>query len=160
MKISLYAVGKLRSGPQADLIADFQKRIRGSGPALGIADFLIREFEAPKGLTGPKRQEREGALLLDAVPKGAKNIALDERGQNISSMALKDLVRDWRDDGVKDLVFFIGGANGHAPKLLQSADKKISFGAATWPHMLVRVMLCEQIYRTLTILSGSPYHRE
>lgn len=160
MKISLHAVGKLRSGPQADLIADYQKRILATGPSLGVTGFSIREVDAPKGLTGVKRQERESALLDTAAPKGAMRIVLDERGQNIKSMALSALMRDWRDDGCRELSFFIGGADGHAPALLQTADKKISFGAATWPHMLVRVMLCEQIYRALTILSGSPYHRE
>ena len=84
---------------------------------------------------------------------------LDERGQSLSSAAFADKIGHWRDEGAAEIVFLIGGADGHAPQLAEKADLVVAFGKATFPHMLVRAMLVEQIYRVMTILSGHPYHR-
>lgn len=156
MRLAIAAAGRLRSGPEADLIDDYAKRIRGLGRGLGFTAFDIREIEAPKGLAGEKRREREGALLWEATPQ-ARRIALDERGDNLSSEDLARRIALMRDEGAGEAAFLIGGADGHHPAL--KPDHRIAFGRATFPHMLVRVMLTEQIYRALTILSGHPYHR-
>lgn len=156
MRLAIAAAGRLRGGPEAALIDDYAGRIRGLGRGLGVAAFDIREIEAPKGLAGEKRQERESALLIEATPE-ARRIALDERGDNLSSEDLARRIARLRDDGAGEVAFLIGGADGHHPGL--KTDYRIAFGRATFPHMLVRVMLAEQIYRALTILSGHPYHR-
>jgi len=115
--------------------------------------------ETPRGLEGAKRQERESSALLDASPAGARRIVLDEYGKQLTSKTFSQTLQTWRDDGVGDTAFFIGGADGHGPAIAHDAHLKMAFGTATWPHMLVRAMLCEQIYRAMTILSGHPYHR-
>ncbi|MCA8889575.1 MAG: 23S rRNA (pseudouridine(1915)-N(3))-methyltransferase RlmH [Parvularculaceae bacterium] len=159
MRISIAAAGRLKGGPELALIEDYAARIRGLGKGLGVSAFEIREIEAPKGLTGPKRQAREGELLAGAAPPASRRIVLDERGKSLSSEDFAALIGKWRDEGCAELAFFIGGADGHSHELSASADVKLSFGRATWPHMLARAMLVEQIYRALTILAGHPYHR-
>lgn len=104
--------------------------------------------------------EREGRLLLDAVPKDAAVAALDEKGRTFSSSALAVRIGEWRDRGVRDLAFLIGGADGLNGEVLKRADLVLSLGPMTWPHMLVRGLLAEQLYRAQCILSGHPYHRE
>ena len=101
----------------------------------------------------------EGALLERAIPSGALMVAMDERGQTLSSPEFASALAKWRDGGRQDLAFVIGGADGIDPALRAKADAAISFGAMVWPHMLVRVMLAEQLYRAATILGGGPYHR-
>ena len=159
MRLTLAAVGRLKSGPEARLVDDYAARIRAAGRGLGVSDFAIAEVEAPKGLEGPARRAREGAALLAAAPDKARKIVFDERGRSLSSEEFARVIADWRDQGVGEIAFFIGGADGHDAALRESADLMVSFGKATWPHMLVRAMLCEQVYRAMTILSGHPYHR-
>ena len=102
----------------------------------------------------------ETALLRGAVPDGAKVIALDERGKLLSSPEFARKLGNWRDDGCRDLAILIGGADGLSPDLRSRADFTLSFGKMVWPHMLVRVMLAEQLYRAASILAGTPYHRD
>lgn len=97
--------------------------------------------------------------MLGGLSSGTTIITLDERGSNIPSEQFAEMIRRWRDDGVANASFLIGGADGHATSVLDRSTLKLSFGALTWPHMLVRVMLAEQLYRAMTILSGHPYHR-
>lgn len=156
MRVTVAAVGRLRAGPEGDLIDDYAARIRGAGRAIGITAFDIREVEARKSLSGDKRQERESALLTEAAPH-ARRIALDERGDIVTSAAFAAQLARWRDEGAAEIAYLIGGADGHHPSL--PAEARIAFGRATFPHLLVRVMLAEQIYRAVTILSGHPYHR-
>ena len=156
MRLAIAAAGRLRGGPEADLIDDYAARIRALGRGLGVSSFDIREIEAPKGLSVDKRHERESALLMEATPE-ARRIALDERGDSLSSADFARRIARLRDDGSREVAFLIGGADGHHASL--ETDDRIAFGRATFPHMLVRVMLAEQIYRALTILSGHPYHR-
>jgi len=159
MRILISAIGKLRSGPLAALIDDYSQRANAAGRNLGFSGPSYLEAEAAKGLAGAKRKANEGGLLLAAAPKGAALIALDEHGENISSRKLADFLAALRDDGAPAAAFLIGGADGHDAAVKTRAVKSLSFGAATWPHMLVRVMLAEQLYRAMTILSGHPYHR-
>ncbi|WP_346913364.1 23S rRNA (pseudouridine(1915)-N(3))-methyltransferase RlmH [uncultured Roseibium sp.] len=94
------------------------------------------------------------------MPSGAKLVVLDEHGKSLSSLHFSRKLEGWKDEGVQDVVFAIGGADGHGAELLARADLKIAFGTMTWPHQLVRILLSEQIYRALTIQAGHPYHRE
>ena len=159
MRITIAAIGRLQSGPMASLVDDYAERIRRGGAAQGIADISIVQFEAPKALAGERRQEAEGDWLTKTVGAMPITVALDERGKHLTSANFADQIRYWRDDGVREIGFAIGGADGLSPTFRSSADLKIAFGAMTWPHMLARVMLCEQLYRATTILSGHPYHR-
>ena len=101
----------------------------------------------------------EAALLSKVIPEGAALCILDERGKTLSSPEFAATLAAWRDAGRQDAAFVIGGADGIDTTLRARADISISFGRMVWPHMLVRVMLAEQLYRAATILAGSPYHR-
>ena len=159
MRIEIAAIGKMRGGPEAALVEDYLARARGFGRRIGFSEVSLNEFEAPKSLSGAALKKREGELLLKNISDGAALIALDERGENISSEKLASLLARLRDDGTGAASFLIGGADGHGEETRARAARLISFGAATWPHMLVRAMLAEQLYRAMTILSGHPYHR-
>ncbi len=161
MRLHIMAIGKLRGNdPKTDLVTDYLNRIEKTGRALGFSEFKIQTFEAPRGMTGKTAQARESTMILEAIPKGAHLILMDETGDNLSSIALSKHLETRRDAGTGMTVFAIGGANGHTDELRKRANKVISFGKATWPHMLARIMVCEQLYRAMTILSGHPYHRE
>jgi 23S rRNA (pseudouridine1915-N3)-methyltransferase len=156
MRVHICAVGRLRSGPEADLINDYLERFGKAGRALGLGPARVVEVEDRKG--GGMRAEAE--LLSRAIPKGALVCVLDERGEVMSSPQWAGRIARWRDDGCGDLALVIGGADGIDPGLRARADFGLSLGAMVWPHMLVRVMLAEQLYRAATILAGGPYHRE
>lgn len=155
MKVTICAVGRLRAGPERDIIDDYLRRFERTGRTLGLGAVEIREVEDRKGGGMPA----EAALLERAIPEGAVICVLDERGRDLTSPELSGQIARWRDDGRSDLAFVIGGADGIDPTLRERADMALSFGKMVWPHMLVRVMLSEQLYRAATILSGGPYHR-
>ncbi len=159
MRLVIAAVGRLKNAPEALLVEDYSARIRASGRNLGFSSFEIREVEAPRGLETPIRKLREAEMLMGCVSSGAHLAALDEQGDSLSSSAFADRLAKWRDEGVPSVGFFIGGADGHGPVVTNAAQTRLAFGRATWPHMFVRTMLCEQLYRAMTILSGHPYHR-
>lgn len=148
-------MGRLRTGPELALIQDYLTRFDRTGRALSLGPAEVVEVDDRKGggMAG------EAALLSRAIPNGAVICALDERGVIDSSPRFADRLARWRDDGRSDLVFIIGGADGIDPALRQRADHLLSFGKMVWPHMLVRVMLSEQLYRAASILAGGPYHR-
>jgi 23S rRNA (pseudouridine1915-N3)-methyltransferase len=152
MRVHLLAVGRCKEAAIKSLVAEYGNRLR---PALSLV-----EVEERKALPAAELKAREGQLLLEALPKGATLVALDEHGKSLSSQAFAEQVGRWRDSGVADLAFAIGGADGHDAALLSRADLKLSLSPLTWPHMLVRVMLAEQVYRAHSILAGHPYHRE
>lgn len=155
MKLTICAVGRLRKGPEAELIDDYLTRATRTGRALGLGPATVTEVEDKKG----GGMAAEAALLENALPDNARIIALDERGKLLTSPQFADHLARWRDDGIRDTALIIGGADGIDPTLRARADLSLSFGKMVWPHMLVRVMLAEQIYRATTILAGSPYHR-
>lgn len=157
--IRLAAVGRLKSGPEADLVADYARRAMPLARALGFGGFALREVEAPKSLDGAQRQAREGALLLEAAAGSGMCVAFDERGDEIDSAGFANRLAGWRDNGVGTIAFLIGGADGLSSGARDACRMAISFGRMTWPHMLARTMACEQIYRAMTILAGHPYHR-
>lgn len=155
MRVSILAVGRLRTGPEKSLIDDYLTRFDRTGRALGLGPARVVEVEDKKNAG----MGAEAALLRKALPSGAVLCSLDERGKQLSSPDFADRMAGWRDTGRQDLALVIGGADGIDPSLRAEADFSISFGAMVWPHMLVRVMLAEQLYRAATILAGSPYHR-
>jgi 23S rRNA (pseudouridine1915-N3)-methyltransferase len=154
MKLKIAAVGRLRSGPEADLVSDYLDRFDKTGRALGLGPVTLQEVEAKKG-----GMAAEGALLERATAGCQPLCVLDERGKTLSSPAFADLLAKWRDEGRGEAAFVIGGADGIDPSLRAKADFSLSFGQMVWPHMLVRVMLAEQLYRAASILAGAPYHR-
>ncbi|MCE8523216.1 23S rRNA (pseudouridine(1915)-N(3))-methyltransferase RlmH [Ruegeria pomeroyi] len=155
MRVSILAVGRLRAGPEKSLIDDYLTRFDRTGRALGLGPARVIEVEDKKNAG----MGAEAALLRKVLPSGAVLCTLDERGKQLSSPDFADRLASWRDTGRQDLALVIGGADGIDPNLRAEADFSISFGAMVWPHMLVRVMLAEQLYRAATILAGSPYHR-
>ena len=155
MRVHLCVVGRLRAGPERDLIDDYLTRFDRTGRALGLGPARVVEVEDKKG----GGQVAEAALLQKAIPEDAAIWALDERGRMLSSPDLATQLSGLRDQGRGDLAFVIGGADGLTPSFRDQADKAISFGPMVWPHMLARVMLAEQLYRAASILAGSPYHR-
>lgn len=155
MRVSLCAVGRLRAGPEKTLIDDYLTRFDRTGRALGLGPATVTEVEDRKG----GGMGAEAVLLRRAMPQGAVVCTLDERGKVLTSPEFADLLAGWRDAGRSDLALVIGGADGIDPGLCAGADFSLSFGRMVWPHMLVRVMLAEQLYRAATILAGGPYHR-
>ncbi|RJE79285.1 23S rRNA (pseudouridine(1915)-N(3))-methyltransferase RlmH [Paracoccus sp. JM45] len=154
MRIDIAAVGRLRKGPEAALIADYLDRFAKTGRSLGLPAVSVIEVEDKRGLG----MKAEAELLSRALPQGAALVMMDERGEQPLSPDFAARLGNWRDEA-RDVCFVIGGADGLDPELRARADWSISFGRMVWPHMLVRVMLSEQLYRAATILSGSPYHR-
>lgn len=155
MRVRICAVGRLRGGPESALITDYLTRFDRTGRALALGPAEIIEVDDRKGggMAG------EAPLLAKAVPDGALLCVLDERGKVMSSPDFANQLGTWRDQGRQDVAFVIGGADGIEPSLRDRADAALSFGKMVWPHMMVRVMLAEQLYRAASILAGSPYHR-
>ena len=155
MRVQICAVGRLRGGPERALYEDYMTRFDRTGRSLALGPASLIEVEDKKG----GGMAAEATLLERAVPAGALICSLDERGKVMTSPAFADQIAQWRNQGRSDLSFVIGGADGLDPALRARADFSLSFGKMVWPHMLVRVMLAEQLYRAAAILSGAPYHR-
>lgn len=155
MRLHICAVGRMKTAPEASLVNDYTTRVDRAGRPLSLGPVILHEVDDRKGggMAG------EAALLRRAIPDGSLVCALDERGRTMSSPDFSELLRDWRDSGRQDATFVIGGADGIDLALRDSADQLLSFGKMVWPHMLVRAMLAEQLYRAVSILSGTPYHR-
>lgn len=151
MRLHVIAVGRLKPGPQDALARHYAERLTWP--------LTIREVEEKRPLPAAELREREGALLLAAVPQGATIIALDERGKTLTSEVFAQRLAVWRDTGGADLAFLIGGADGLSEAVRRQAQLVLSLSAMTWPHLLVRGMLFEQLYRAQQILAGHPYHR-
>lgn len=154
MKLAIAAIGKPGRGPEATLADHYARRATLSGRALGLGPLELIDLEPKKPGKAPE------AELLLAAAEGAHLIACDERGRTYSSRAFADHVAALRDQGERRLVFVIGGADGLDEGVRRAARSTLAFGPQTWPHALARAMLAEQIYRAVTILAGSPYHRD
>lgn len=152
MRLTLIAVGRSKKGPEQELFASYQKRLR---PGLELI-----EVEEKRRVSDAELMAREAELILSKVPDGAYLIALDERGKPMKSRDFAGFLTTEEDNGTRDMVFIIGGANGLAEDVRSRANKLLGFGPQTWPHMLVRGMLAEQIYRAQSIQAGHPYHRD
>ncbi len=151
MRFIIVAVGRGGKGPEQALLSDYAARLR--------PPIEFKEVEERRSSSVDERKAREAEKLLAAVPPGARIVALDERGKSLGSVELAHKLGAWEDDGVAATAFLIGGADGHDESLRAKADLVLALGALTWPHMLVRAMIAEQIYRARTILDGHPYHR-
>jgi 23S rRNA (pseudouridine1915-N3)-methyltransferase len=151
MRITICAVARAKSDPTAEICRSYQKRLPW--------DVDIREVEVRRKLMDDKLAEAEADLLRSAIPPRSTIIAMDGRGKTLSSEDFAKRLGRWRDDGIADLAFVIGGANGLHRDLVGEADLTLSLGAMTWPHLLARAMLMEQLYRAHSILTGHPYHR-
>jgi 23S rRNA (pseudouridine1915-N3)-methyltransferase len=158
MRIVVAAVGRLK-GPETELSARYLKRAAQTGRQLGLRDIEIIEIRESRAGEASKRMLEESIALANVIPKNATVVLLDSHGENLDSAALAGQIGKWRADGRTAVIFLIGGADGLAASLHEKADLRLSFGSATWPHQLVRVMLLEQVYRAATILAGHPYHR-
>ncbi len=160
MRVKLLAVGRLkRGGGEADLTARYHERFDAAGRQIGLGPLAQIELGESKAGDVATRRDDEAQRLLGRVDAVARRIVLDEHGRTFSSTAFADLIGRMRDDGVAEAAFFIGGPDGHGAALLESADERLSLGAMTLPHGIARVVLLEQLYRAVTILSNHPYHR-
>lgn len=155
MRVHICAVGRLRASPEKSLVDDYLTRFDRTGRALGLGPAQVIEVEDKKS----RGMAAEAELLDKAIPAGSLLCVLDERGQLETSPDFAARLGSWRDQGRSDVAFVIGGADGLDKRLRSRADHRLSFGKMVWPHMLVRVMLSEQLYRAASILSGGPYHR-
>jgi 23S rRNA (pseudouridine1915-N3)-methyltransferase len=159
MRIVVAAVGRLKQGLETELSERYAKRATKTGRNLGLRDVEIIEIRESRAADPGKRMLEESIALANIIPQGAAVVLLDARGQNLDSVSLATQLAQWRGNDRPAVVFVIGGADGLSPSLADKADLRLSFGAATWPHQLARVMLLEQLYRATTILTGHPYHR-
>lgn len=151
MNIIIAAVGRMRPGPELSLLESYIKRLPWS------VDIQEVEARGKSDAVAQAKQEADG--LMAAIPAGAKVICLDSRGKTLDSEGFAGQLGRWRDDGERNLILVIGGADGLSRAVVERADLVLSFGAVTWPHMLARVLLTEQLYRAHCILTGHPYHR-
>lgn len=158
MKISVFAVGRMKAGPEKELADRYFERFARGGPKVGLEYAGLSEVPESRA-QGATERKREEADRLRQHQAGAALLLLDERGRSISSDDFATRIATLRDGGRRELVIAIGGPDGHDPSLREAADLVLSFGAQTWPHQMVRIMLAEQLYRATTILSGHPYHR-
>jgi len=154
LKIAIVAIGRLGRSPEADLVRLYAERATAAGRALGLGPVEVIEVEGRKSGKGSE------AEALSAHLADSRVIACDERGRARSSRDFATEIGRLRDDGVRRLVFLIGGADGLDPDLRARAQDTLAFGPQTWPHALARVMLAEQVYRSVTLLAGGPYHRD
>lgn len=159
MRLTLAAVGRLKAGPERELVARYAERIAATGKAVGLSGLALKETDESRARRPEDRKSEEARALRALIPEGAKIVALDERGRSLSSEKFAAEVGALRDAGQRDLCFLIGGADGLDESLRNEAALVFSFGQATLPHQIVRALVAEQIYRAISILAGHPYHR-
>jgi 23S rRNA (pseudouridine1915-N3)-methyltransferase len=155
----LIGVGRLQAGPERELFERYFKRLVDLARTSGVSGVDLREIEEGRARRPEDRRAEESRLILAALPKGARLALLDERGAALSSAQWADEIGKARDNATPAYALAIGGPDGLDPSLRSQAHSVLSFGAMTWPHQLVRVMAAEQLYRSLSILAGHPYHR-
>ena len=159
MRLVVISIGRLKQGPERELAERYRERFEDIGRKLGFRGLEIHEITESRARDAATRISEEAVAISAAIPEKSMLVALDERGDNLDSAAFARHLGRWRDESVANTIFLIGGADGLSPDLRRKAKMRIAFGAATWPHQMVRVMLLEQVYRAATILAGHPYHR-
>ncbi|WP_262694041.1 23S rRNA (pseudouridine(1915)-N(3))-methyltransferase RlmH [Kordiimonas aquimaris] len=153
MHISIIAIGRMQRGPEYELVHQYLNRLPWK--------YDVVEIELKKQAAQAKeRKLREAERLSAAIPNGAAVIVLDENGRALKSRELAGKIDNWQSIGISNLAFIIGGADGLDKDFIAKADLKLAFGSLTWPHMMVRAMIAEQIYRVWSINAGHPYHRD
>jgi 23S rRNA (pseudouridine1915-N3)-methyltransferase len=159
MRVVVAAVGRLKQGPERELAERYRKRAAQAGRSAGLSAVDVIEIKESRAADTARRMVEESIAIANVIPEHAVTVILDARGESISSAAFAGRLQEWRQQNKPAVVFIIGAADGLAPSLREKASLAIAFGTATWPHQLVRVMLLEQLYRAVTILSDHPYHR-
>ena len=159
MHIGIIAVGRMKPGPERELVTRYLDRASATGKQHALTGFTVSELPESRAGIAKARKADEAKAISSAIPDGAISIALDEHAKSQSSVGFSSLLANWRDDGRPAIRFIIGGADGLDHSLIAQADLNLAFSTFTWPHQLVRIMLAEQLYRATTILSGHPYHR-
>jgi 23S rRNA (pseudouridine1915-N3)-methyltransferase len=159
MRVIVIAIGRLKQGPERVLAETYRKRTQAIGRALGLREIEIVEIRESRAADADRRRVEESIAVANVIPERAVIVILDERGESLDSAAVTARLREWRAAEPPAVCFVIGGADGLATSLRERAKLKLAFGAATWPHQLVRIMLLEQLYRAASILAGHPYHR-
>lgn len=160
MRVTIAAIGRMKSGPEQELLARYLDRAGKAGRQIGITGLAVRETVESRKPSASGRMDEEAAALASGLDSSAFGVLLDERGEDLDSVAFATLLRANLDAGISETAFLIGGPDGHGDKLRALARRSIRFGRLTWPHQIVRVLLAEQLYRSVTILTGHPYHRE
>lgn len=158
MRLMIIAVGRLKAGPERELVSRYVERLSATGRSVAIGPVDHVEIEESRARRSDDRKAEEANAILRAAT-GAKLIILDELGRSETSEAFATRLGKWRDDGVQSVAFAIGGPDGHGEAMRQAANAILSFGSMTMPHQIVRALVTEQLYRAVTILSGHPYHR-
>jgi 23S rRNA (pseudouridine1915-N3)-methyltransferase len=159
MEVWLSVVGRLKSGPESEICERYLDRTRKVGKRLGFQTFGVRETAESRAARASDRLAQEESTLLSGLAAGDRVTCLDAKGDLIDSGAFAGTLASDAASGTARAVFVIGGPDGLGAKILRMADRRLSFGRMTLPHQLVRVLLAEQLYRAMAILSGHPYHR-
>ncbi|QEE11496.1 23S rRNA (pseudouridine(1915)-N(3))-methyltransferase RlmH [Bartonella krasnovii] len=159
MQISIFAVGRMKSGAEQKLVQRYLDRFSKSSGAVGFHLKKLQEIPESRAQTACQRMEEEGRRLVEFLPEKCRLIVLDERGESISSAAFAEKLGCYRDEGVRDIIIALGGPDGHNEQIRNRADFLLSFGFMTWPHQIARILLAEQLYRAVTIANHHPYHR-
>jgi 23S rRNA (pseudouridine1915-N3)-methyltransferase len=159
VKLYLVGVGRLKAGPERELVSRYADRCTASGRKIGFPAFEMREIDESRARRPEDRKAEEAVAIEALLPVQVKKICLDERGKALTSEDFARKLGDWRDAGAGACAFIIGGPDGLDPSFRENAELTLAFGAMTWPHQIVRALAAEQIFRAMTILSGHPYHR-
>ncbi len=161
MRIIILAIGQSRTTPEATLVQDYCTRAQRTGQAVGLTQIAVHECDKKKN-TNPTTQQQDEHKVLSDYLAGAQGlvVALDETGKNMTSRAFANQLQGWLDEAVPQVTFVLGGADGLHPDMRQRADMVLALGTMTWPHLLARALLAEQIWRGVSILTNHPYHRD
>ena len=159
MHLSILSIGRMKRGPEQELLKTYLERANKAGPSLHLFGPKLTEFPEARSADASERKSAEANKMLASVPAGAQVVLLDETGKDCSSVEFSRLIAEKRDSGTSNLCFALGGPDGHGDEIRNAAMQSIRFGKQTWPHQIARILLAEQIYRAMTILSGHPYHR-
>lgn len=161
MQLTVFAVGRMKSGPERELTGRYLGRLEKAGPSVGLTFAGVTEIAESRARDTDRRKADEGAQCLSlAEDRATALVAFDEGGKTLSSDEFARWIARQRDDGRKRALFAIGGPDGHAPSVLERADLAVSLGQMTWPHQIARILVAEQLYRAVSILAGHPYHRQ
>ena len=159
MRLWVIAIGQGRGSSEGALVEEFITRAQKMGSGLGLTAIAVEDLPVSRARDAATRMKEEGERLAERVPDGAHVVLLDAKGKGMTSEDFAEFLGALRDAGTRDLAFVIGGPDGLGPLPGKKSGRSLAFGPQTWPHLLARVLLSEQIYRAMTILAGHPYHR-
>ncbi|MEM9277701.1 MAG: 23S rRNA (pseudouridine(1915)-N(3))-methyltransferase RlmH [Pseudomonadota bacterium] len=160
MRLEVLAVGRLKAGPEKELYTRYCDRIARSGKSLHLTGPHLFEINESRAGDTLSRKKDEAHQLLAKTNASTRIMVLDEHGKDVSSQQFAELIRSEQAEGTSAIAFALGGPDGHGEEIKLRSTRTLRFGSMTWPHQLARVMLVEQLYRAITIMSGHPYHRE